>query len=75
MPHVAETTDAGVQADAATAIAVLREHGVTSVFSVGFCFGGRAAWVAAASGLGLSGSIGFYRTSIRPLKLCSLPRS
>jgi carboxymethylenebutenolidase len=30
------------------------------VFSVGFCFGGRNSWLAAASGHGLAGSIGFY---------------
>jgi carboxymethylenebutenolidase len=64
-PHVDQTTDANVQADAAAAIAELRKHGVTSVFSVGFCFGGRAAWVAAASGLGLNGSIGFYGSPTR----------
>lgn len=65
MPHVEQTTDVGVQADAAAAIAELRSRGVTSVFSVGFCFGGRAAWVAAASGLGLAGAIGFYGAPTR----------
>ena len=30
------------------------------MFTVGFCFGGRASWVAAASGHGLAGAIGFY---------------
>jgi carboxymethylenebutenolidase len=28
--------------------------------SVGFCFGGRNSWLAAASGHGLAGAIGFY---------------
>ena len=64
-PHVDQTTDAGVQADAAAAIAELRKRGATSIFSVGFCFGGRAAWVAAASGHGLAGSIGFYGSPTR----------
>ena len=32
---------------------------------VGFCFGGRASWVAAASGHGLAGSVGFYGSPTR----------
>jgi carboxymethylenebutenolidase len=32
----------------------------TSVFTVGFCFGGRNSWLAAAGGHGLAGAIGFY---------------
>jgi len=65
MPHVDRTTDEGVQADAAAAIEKLRSLGCTSVFSVGFCFGGRASWVGAASAHGLSGSIGFYGSPTR----------
>jgi carboxymethylenebutenolidase len=65
MPHVDQTTDEGVQADARAAIEHLRSLGVQSVFSVGFCFGGRASWVAAASGHGLAGSIGFYGSPTR----------
>ena len=60
MPHVQQTTEAGVQADAAAGVARLREGGATSVFTVGFCFGGRASWLAAAAGHGLAGAIGFY---------------
>jgi carboxymethylenebutenolidase len=30
------------------------------VFTVGFCMGGRVSWLAAASGHGLAGAIGFY---------------
>ena len=60
MPHVDQTTDANVQADTRAGVDKLRERGVTAVFTVGFCFGGRASWVAAASGHGLAGSIGFY---------------
>lgn len=60
MPHVEQTTDPTVQADVHAAVERLRDAGVTSVFTVGFCFGGRASWVAAASGHGLSGAIGFY---------------
>jgi carboxymethylenebutenolidase len=60
MPHVEQTTDDGVQADAHAAVEGLRERGATAIFTVGFCFGGRASWVAAASGHGLAGAIGFY---------------
>jgi carboxymethylenebutenolidase len=38
----------------------LRSEGCRSIFTVGFCFGGRQSWLAAASGHGLSGSVGFY---------------
>ena len=60
MTHVQQTTGEGVQADTAAAAAWLREAGCTSVFTVGFCFGGRNSWLAAASGHGLAGAIGFY---------------
>jgi carboxymethylenebutenolidase len=59
-PHVDQTTPEGVQADTGAAVAWLREHGCTSVFTVGFCFGGRNSWLAAAGGHGLAGAIGFY---------------
>ncbi|MFL5962459.1 MAG: dienelactone hydrolase family protein [Gaiellaceae bacterium] len=64
-PHTDQTTDDGVQADARAAVERLRGLGVESVFSVGFCFGGRASWVAAASGLGLAGAVGFYGSPAR----------
>ena len=60
MPHVQATTGEGVQADTAAAVAWLREQGATRIFTVGFCFGGRQSWLAAASGHGLAGAIGFY---------------
>jgi carboxymethylenebutenolidase len=60
MPHVQRTTQAGVQADTGAAVAHLRGLGCESVFSVGFCFGGRNAWLAAASGHRLAGAVGFY---------------
>ena len=59
-PHVEQTTPAGVQADTAAGVAWLREAGCTSIFTVGFCFGGRHSWLAAAGGHGLAGAIGFY---------------
>jgi len=60
MPQLDQTTDAGVQADTRAGVDRLRELRVASVFTVGFCFGGRASWVAAASGHGLAGAVGFY---------------
>jgi carboxymethylenebutenolidase len=61
MPHVQETTAEGIQADVAAAVEWLRMRGgVASVFTVGFCMGGRQSWLAAAGGHGLAGSIGFY---------------
>src|SRR4051794_31121497 len=65
MPHVEQTTDDGVQADTRVAVEHLRGLGVQSVFTVGFCFGGRASWVAAASGHGLAGAAGFYGSPTR----------
>jgi carboxymethylenebutenolidase len=63
MPHVEQTTQEGIQADVAAAAAYLRspEGGsCDAVFTVGFCFGGRNSWLAAAGGHGLAGSVGFY---------------
>jgi carboxymethylenebutenolidase len=60
MPHVEQTTVAGIQADVAAAVARLRAGGATSTFTVGFCFGGRNSWLSAASGHGLAGAVGFY---------------
>ena len=59
-PHVEATTAHGIQADVGAAVASLREQGATRIFTVGFCFGGRQSWLAAASGHELAGAIGFY---------------
>jgi len=63
MDHVALVTPEGVQADVAAAVAHLRSPAGgsrTSIFTVGFCFGGRNSWLASAGGHGLAGAIGFY---------------
>jgi carboxymethylenebutenolidase len=60
MPHVQQTTPAGVQADVGTCVEHVRAAGCGAVFTVGFCFGGRNSWLAAAAGHGLAGAIGFY---------------
>jgi carboxymethylenebutenolidase len=60
MEHVLKTDPDTVQADVAAAVSRLRAIGCTSIFTVGFCFGGRNSWLAAASGHGLQGAVGFY---------------
>jgi carboxymethylenebutenolidase len=60
MPHVQQTTKEGVQADVGAAVAWLRDHGATSVCTVGFCLGGRHSWLASAAGHGVAGAVGFY---------------
>ena len=60
MPHVQQTTPDGLTADTAAGVALLRERGAGSIFTVGFCFGGRTSWFAAASHHGLAGAVGFY---------------
>jgi carboxymethylenebutenolidase len=58
--HVDQTTADGIKADTRAAVEWLRGRGARSIFTVGFCFGGRNAWLAALSGHGLAGAIGFY---------------
>jgi carboxymethylenebutenolidase len=60
MEHVRQTKPELVQADVGAAVHRIRELGCTSVFTVGFCFGGRHSWLAALAGHGLSGAVGFY---------------
>jgi carboxymethylenebutenolidase len=59
MEHVQQLTQEGVQADVGAAVQHLRDAGVRSVFTVGFCLGGRHSWLASASH-DLAGAIGFY---------------
>src|SRR5947209_3658958 len=65
MPHVDQTGSAGIQADTRAAVERLRAEGCRSIFTVGFCFGGSNSWLAAASGHGLAGAIGFYGSPTR----------
>ena len=60
MPHVQQTTPEGVRADVGAAVDYLRDRGLETIFTVGFCFGGRHSWLAAADGHRLAGAIGFY---------------
>jgi carboxymethylenebutenolidase len=57
--HVAQTTPEGVKADVRAAVEHLRGS-AQSIFTVGFCFGGRYSWISAADGHGLAGAVGFY---------------
>jgi carboxymethylenebutenolidase len=62
-PHVAATKAPQISDDTGAAVAYLRspEGGsCSSIFTVGFCFGGANSWLQAANGHGLAGVIGFY---------------
>jgi carboxymethylenebutenolidase len=58
--HAQQTKPGLVQEDVRVAVRNLLALDCTSIFTVGFCFGGRHSWLAAASGHGLSGAVGFY---------------
>jgi carboxymethylenebutenolidase len=60
MPHVDQTTPEGIQEDVGAAVDQLRSQGVETIFTLGFCFGGRQSWLSAAGGHGLAGALGFY---------------
>jgi carboxymethylenebutenolidase len=63
MPHVTQTRQATIAADVAAAADALRAPDGGSadrVYALGFCFGGRAAFLQAGEGHGLDGVIGFY---------------
>jgi len=58
--HREQITPEGMQADVAACVAYLRARGAATVFTVGFCMGGRHSWLAAAAAHGLAGAVGFY---------------
>ncbi len=59
-PHVQQTSADGVKADTRAAVDHLRSLGCTSIFTLGFCMGGRLSWLASSWALGLQGAVGFY---------------
>jgi carboxymethylenebutenolidase len=60
-PHVGELQYDAVVADIRAAATELRRDGrVRSLFAVGFCMGGRLAFLAPTMGIGIAGAIGFY---------------
>ncbi len=64
--HVPLTTWDTLAADIRTGVATLRDaawadgRAPTSIFSTGFCLGGRLTFLSGTLGLGLAGLIGFY---------------
>ncbi len=59
--HVPQTTYEGLRDDVAAAVEHLRATtGVDRVFTMGFCMGGRLAFLTDGFGLGLAGVVGFY---------------
>ena len=71
MPHVQRTTWSGISTDITAAVGSLRsaEGGETrarDVFTIGFCMGGRMAFLSSTLGLGLAGVIGLYGTVAGP---------
>lgn len=63
MEHVMKTKAENIAADVGAAVTYLRSTSggsCTSVFSVGFCFGGSNSWLQATADHDLVGVIGFY---------------
>ncbi len=61
MSHVPRTTYAGLRADMAAAASSLEALGPRRLFTMGFCFGGRLAFLTATMPeLDVAGAIGFY---------------
>jgi carboxymethylenebutenolidase len=67
MPLVQELTPHQVMADVGTCIRQLLALDCTSIFTVGFCFGGSYSWVSAAFHDELDGAVGFYGRPARAL--------
>ena len=63
MEHVQQTKPGLIQEDVGVAVRHLLALDCTALYTVGFCFGGRNSWLAAASGHGLAGAVGFYGSS------------
>jgi carboxymethylenebutenolidase len=69
MPHIARTSWAGLSADIRAGAEHLRLHNegrVSTLFTVGFCFGGRLAFLSSTLKLELGGAIGFYGIPVGP---------
>ena len=70
VPHVKQVTWAGASADIAAGAGHARtwkvDGGSASIFTIGFCFGGRNAFLSATLGLDLAGAIGLYGPPVGP---------
>jgi len=64
MPHVQQLTWDGMAADITAAAAQTKTFEPATLFTVGFCMGGRAAFLTPTLGLGLAGAIGFYGSPV-----------
>ncbi|MEW9533273.1 dienelactone hydrolase family protein [Microbispora sp. NPDC049125] len=60
MEHLGKVTRAGLYADIEAGAGRLRAEGCDAVVSLGFCFGGRLAFMSALSRFRLDGAIGLY---------------
>jgi carboxymethylenebutenolidase len=59
--HLLQVRRDTIDADIATAAECLRrEEAASVVYAIGFCFGGRQAFIAAGPRIGLAGAVGFY---------------
>ncbi|MGH2465836.1 MAG: dienelactone hydrolase family protein [Candidatus Limnocylindrales bacterium] len=59
--HVQQTKLPELRADVTAGVAELQRDGrVTTIFTIGFCFGGRLSYSAGTFGLDLAGTIAFY---------------
>jgi carboxymethylenebutenolidase len=59
-PHRQQTKPGTIQEDVGACVRQLLALDSRAIFTVGFCFGGRHSWLAAASEHGLAGAVGFY---------------
>jgi len=69
LPHLGQTKWAQLAADIEAAAAEIQRDGrARSLFSIGFCFGGRLAFLSATLPLNLAGAIGFYGVPVGPAR-------
>src|SRR3954469_12715032 len=75
-PHVQQTTPDTVAQDVhATVEHLKRETGVTTIVTVGFCFGGAQSFMQGARDHGLAGVVGFYGSLVREGQRWTLDRA
>jgi carboxymethylenebutenolidase len=63
-PHVQQLQWAGMAADIRAGAEHARTFGPGATFSIGFCMGGRAAFLSSTLGAGFTGVIGFYGSPV-----------
>jgi carboxymethylenebutenolidase len=66
MPQVQQLTWDGMQADIRAGAEHAATFGRGNLFTIGFCMGGRAAFLTPTLGIGLTGAIGFYGSPVGP---------